>query len=212
MTITFTDAVLDDIDKTLATVPPERGGALLAAGGVIHFLLEDKAGSYTSTSWDISSWMTPLVQAAESAGRGRFRATVHTHPAGVPDPSGQDVRATARVLEENSHLDEIVICIVTVGRPRAADLPIGETHRMSIHLARRAPGGSCRVARVTARVVPVAHDLRELGLDVHDARAIDWEGTTYLALDASTHTKPLSGAAPPGVVPTRRASRRGDRR
>ncbi len=182
MVIVFTDAVLDVINQTLAAVPPERGGALLAAGNMIHHLVEDTEASYTSVSWDISSSMTALVQAAEQAGRGRLRATVHTHPAGVPDPSDQDLRATARVLEENAHLDEIVICIVTRGEPRVADLPIGDAHRMSVHLARRAPGGSCCVARTLARIVPVARDLGGLAPELLQARAVDWNGVTYLAV------------------------------
>jgi molybdopterin/thiamine biosynthesis adenylyltransferase len=179
MTLVITDSVLDHIEKSLAAVPPERGGALLSAGNIIHYLVEDTEASYTSVSWDISPALTNSVQAAEIDRRGRLRATVHTHPAGVPDPSDQDMRATARALDENPHLDEIAICIVTKGKPRPSDISVGGCHRMSIHNVRRAPGGGCRVVRVAARVLPIG---RDLALDALDGRALEWNGITYLAL------------------------------
>ncbi len=80
----FSDLVVADIAARICIHEPERGGALLAAGDVIHYLVDDIDGRYTGVSWDISPNLTTEVQLAESAGRGRLAATIHSHPAGVP--------------------------------------------------------------------------------------------------------------------------------
>ncbi len=195
-TLAFTDELLGHIDRTLAAVPPERGGALIAAGSIVHHFIEDTAARCTSVSWDISATLTDRVQAAEHEGRGKLRGTVHTHPSRVPDPSHQDILATARVLEENTHLDEILICIVTDGERRSSDLPIGKHHRMSVHVARRAPGGTCRVAPVQPRILPIACDLRNTEFNGSDGRSVKWEGITFLALDAGSEDAPRSLLVP----------------
>ena len=66
---------------------PERGGALLAAGGLVHLLVEDSSARYSRTSWDISTALSVTVGEIEAAGHGTLAGTVHTHPAGVPEPS-----------------------------------------------------------------------------------------------------------------------------
>jgi molybdopterin/thiamine biosynthesis adenylyltransferase/proteasome lid subunit RPN8/RPN11 len=181
--VRFTDLVVDDIARLLAAHPPERGGALVAAGGLIHHLVEDPAGGYTHASWEISAELTAAVQAAESAGRGRLAGTVHSHPAATPDPSEQDLRATARLLERNPHLDAAAVCVVTRGDPRPGDLPVGDHHRMSVHLARRAPHGSCRVARATASVATVGDHLATAGARNPAAgRCLVWHGSERLAM------------------------------
>ena len=181
--VRFTDLLLDDIADVLAAHEPERGGALIGAGGVVHQLVEDTAGRYSSVSWDISAELTAAVQAAESAGRGRLAGTVHTHPAGTADPSSQDLQATARLLDENPHLDRAVVCVVTEGTLRDTDLPLGNRHRMSVHLARRGPGGSCRVTRATASVVPIGRDLATADhADPVDGLMVTWAGTERFAL------------------------------
>src|SRR5580692_5505534 len=84
--IPFTDGILDAIDKQLASVAPERGGALLSTGGLVHLLIEDDVADYSGASWDISAPLSETVGKLEKAGHGTLVGTVHTHPAGVSDP------------------------------------------------------------------------------------------------------------------------------
>lgn len=179
--IRFTDALLDAIDGQLATLDPERGGAMLTAGGLIHHLVEDLDGIYTGVSWDISPQLTARVRNAESSGRGVLAGTVHTHPRSTPDPSSQDLRATARQLDANPHLDSLALCVVTEGKPREGDIPIGSAHRMSVHYARRTSTG-CEITRARASVVPVAAAVRTAGIDPSAGFALSHAGAEYLGL------------------------------
>lgn len=137
----ITDAAVRAIAVDLTTVPPERGGALLGFGELIHFYLADTSGHYRATSWDISTELTQALQVVERQGAGQLAGTVHSHPQGTPDPSGTDVATTARALNENPHLDRLLIAIVTEGVARTTDLQITATHRMSMHQLRRGPHG-----------------------------------------------------------------------
>lgn len=197
--VRLTDLVLSRIQRQLAAHPPERGAALLAVSGLVHDLVEDTAGEYTSVRWRISEELSGLVQAAEQQQRGVFAGHVHTHPDGVPDPSVADLDATVRMLHleqvvtdpdtgvqrtvSNAHLDELVICVVSRGVPRDTDLAIGDEHRMSVHLMRRGPGGSGIVRRVRAEVVPIGADLAAAGVGVADqGLSVSWQGTERLGL------------------------------
>jgi molybdopterin/thiamine biosynthesis adenylyltransferase len=179
--IRFTDALLDAVNTQLASFDPERGGALLAAGGLVHHLVEDVDGAYTGVSWDISAQLTRRVRDAESSGRGTLAGTVHTHPRGSPDPSSQDLRATARQLDANPHLDSLALCVVTEGTPRPGDLPVGRRHRMSVHRARRTPTG-CEITRAHASVAPLAAAVTTAGIDPSTGFVLTHAGAGYLAL------------------------------
>ncbi len=179
--IRFTDALLDAVQTQLAAFDPERGGALLAAGGLIHHLVEDVDGAYTGVSWDISPHLTGRVRDTESAGRGTLAGTVHTHPRATPDPSTQDLRATARQLDANPHLDSLALCVVTEGTPRPGDLPVGDRHRMSVHRARRTPTG-CEITRAGVSVVPLAAAVKPAGIDPAAGFILSHAGTEYLAV------------------------------
>lgn len=158
-TAVFTDHVVNEIIDRLASFEPERGAALLAAGGLVHRIVEDAHGEYTGVSWTISAELTLDVQRLEQTGLGRLAGTVHTHPAGTPDPSHPDLLASARLLDANPHLDSTLIAVVTRGHPRDFDLPIGPGHRMSLHLARRQPHGRHCFTRIRGRVTSVRADL-----------------------------------------------------
>ncbi|MFI2369883.1 HesA/MoeB/ThiF family protein [Streptomyces sp. NPDC018833] len=155
----FTDSALDAISTRLASVPPERGGALLAVGDLLYLLVEDSHGQYTGASWYISGELSQTIARLEAAAHGTFAGTVHTHPDGVPDPSAPDVSTTGKTLARNSHLDALVIAVVTVGPPRADDLPVGGQHRMSLHVLRQADDGAPQLIPARGEVVPLAADL-----------------------------------------------------
>lgn len=176
--IAFTDGVMTAIYKRLAAVAPERGGALLAVGGLVHLLVEDDVGDYSGASWDISTELSETVGALEEAGHGTLAGTVHTHPAGVSDPSGTDVVTMREALEINPHLDALIIAVVTEGSPRTYDMPVGEHHRMSVHLLRRSGSSESVLIRVRATMVPLIDDLSHAGLPVGSATDVStWRHT-----------------------------------
>ena len=117
---------------------PRNGAARCwRRAGLVHVLVEDTSARYSRTGWDISAALSATVGEIEAAGHGTLAGTVHTHPAGVPDPSCTDIATTRDALGLNPHLDEQLIAIVTDGTPREHDLPVGSRHR--IVPARAAP-------------------------------------------------------------------------
>lgn len=167
-----TDGLVEAVLGRLAAVPPERGGALLATGGLVHLLLEDSSARYSQSTWDISHALSATVGEIEAAGHGTLAGTVHTHPAGIPDPSGTDIATTGEALRFNPHLGGLVIAVVTEGVPREHDLPVGPAHRMSLHLLHRGPDGQTSLARVRGTVVPLAADLAAAGITIVSATSI----------------------------------------
>lgn len=176
--VAFTDGLISEIANALASVPPERGGALLAAGALAHGFIEDLDGEYSASHWDISSRLTGRIQAAELAGDGKFCGTVHSHPSGVPDPSNADIRGTGEMLDANPEVERLLICIVTQAEPRPGDLPVGAFHRMSVHVARRGPGSTVRVRRGLPHSLPILSDLGAVGIAAGSAHSLSYLGRT----------------------------------
>jgi molybdopterin/thiamine biosynthesis adenylyltransferase len=170
--VRMTDGLLSGINSRLAAVPPERGGAILACGDLLHLLVEDTSGRYSGASWDISAELSDAVGELEAAGHGTLAGTVHSHPAGVPDPSGTDVATTEKALGLNPHLDQLVIAVVTEGRPREHDLPVGNGHRLSLHVLSRGAGGMATLVRARGEVVSLCADLAAAGITVKSATRI----------------------------------------
>jgi molybdopterin/thiamine biosynthesis adenylyltransferase len=196
--IRVTDGLLSAVSDRLLAVPPERGGAILAVGDLLYLLVEDTSGRYTQASWDISAQLSATIGEMEAGGHGALAGTVHTHPAGLPDPSGTDVETTREALDLNPHLSELVIAIVTEGAPRPSDLPVGARHRMSLHQLRRNPVGPASLARVGGEIVPLVTDLSGAGLRVLSAASVSsWRRGRRRAGSAG-----VSGSQRPGV-PTR---------
>ena len=170
--VRVTDGLIDAILARLATISPERGGALLAAGGLVHLLVEDSSARYSRTSWDISAALSATVGEIEAAGHGTLAGTVHTHPPGVPEPSSADIATTRDALRLNPHLGELLIAIVTEGTPREHDLPVGSRHRMSLYMLRRNHTGQRPPVQVRGAVVPLAADLAAAGITIASATSI----------------------------------------
>ena len=162
------DVLINEIGRRLAAFDPERGGALIGFDGVAHILVEDDFGAYGATFWDISREVSDAVGQVEANGYGRFIGTVHTHPSGVCDPSEQDRITMAQALELNPHIEQLMICVVTKGNPRATDVAIPGGHRMSVHVIRRVEGEpECLRARPV--IVPIARVLEDAGMPVPGA-------------------------------------------
>lgn len=162
------DVLINEIGRRLAAFEPERGGALIGFDGVAHILVEDDFGAYGATFWDISREVSDAVGQVEENGYGRFIGTVHTHPSGVCDPSEQDRITMAQALELNPHIEQLMICVVTKGNPRATDVAIPGGHRMSVHVIRRVEGEP-EYLRARPVVVPIARVLEDAGMPVPGA-------------------------------------------
>ncbi len=163
--VAFTDGVIEEIERHLALVAPERGAALLGFGDLVTVAVLDSYGDYTTVSWDISRELGEAVAGLEAAGVGTLIGTVHSHPDGVPNPSSTDLESMEKTLRLNPHLERLVIAVVTKGRPaRPEQLPIGRGHRMSVHVIRLVDDRRV-VEPVTARELPVTGPLSDAGFD-----------------------------------------------
>ncbi len=180
--VRFTDGLIAAIETDLASVPPERGGAILGFGETGHLLLSDTFGTYGPASWLISSELSTAIGRMEARGHGTLLGTVHSHPAGVLDPSGPDVSTTAHALAMNPHLDQLIIAVVTAGAPREFDVPLGSLYRMSVHVLRRQAGSHPSLLRARVAIHPITRCLAAAGLvstslvSVNDALASDLNG------------------------------------
>lgn len=177
-TVRVLDGVVTEIVRELTSVAPERGGALMGLRDphLVSLLVFDAHGEYSAASWAISAELGVAVGELERDGSGLLLGTVHSHPASVPDPSGQDQRATARLLQANPHMEQAAVLIVTQGPARTWDLSVpgadGRPWRISAHLMRRAatqhrPGeldGQFSWERAAIEVVPLAADLAPAGV------------------------------------------------
>lgn len=132
--VRLTDGVAADLFRRLAVPAPERGGALLAVGGLVHAFVEDTAGVYSAVSWTISTDLSDVVGELEDDGHGVLAGTVHSHPAGVPDPSAVDISTTRLALRQNPHLSSLLIGVITAGAAREHDLALDPHHRLSMHV------------------------------------------------------------------------------
>ncbi len=188
--VRLTDGLITAIEGDIASVPPERGGAIIGYGGTGHLLVSDTFGEYSSASWLISSELSTAVGRLETGGHGTLLGTVHSHPAGVPDPSGPDVSTTTHALEMNPHLDQMLIAIVTAGSPREYDVPIGAGHRLAVHVLCRQASGRPVLLRARVASHPVLRSLERAELELASLVSVD----QVLADD------PMA-VAPPIVVP-----------
>ena len=109
----------------------------------------------------------------EAAGHGTLAGTVHTHPAGIPEPSSTDIATTRDALGLNPHLGELLIAIVTEGTPREHDLPVGSRPP---DVPARAPPEPHRAAVAWpgsgAWWYPLAADLAAAGITIASATSI----------------------------------------
>ena len=187
----LTDGLLNAINDRLASVPPERGGAILGCGELLHLLVEDTSGRYSGASWDISAELSATVGELEAAGHGMLAGTVHSHPVGIPDPSGRDIATTEKALDLNPHLGQLLIAVVTEGAPRERDLPVGERHRLSLHVLRRKHRSSPVLTRISGEVVPLSADLATAGIPLQSVTTIDdW---CRLSVEGSAKESSLPG-------------------
>ncbi|MEV0548734.1 ThiF family adenylyltransferase [Nocardia salmonicida] len=155
--IRILDTVVSAIRENIADYAPERGAALVGYGSLIVAAIPDTSGAYTSVSWDISTDLGAVIGQLETAGSARFLGTVHSHPTGVVNPSGQDVASTTQQLQANAHIASLVVAIVTAGGVEQFNqIAVGDRHRMTFHVMSLSRSGQGLMAPVEAKVVPIA--------------------------------------------------------
>lgn len=154
MRIMMSADLLHAIDRELAMHPPER---------MLHVLGGTRPdGSLEATRWilDDEADASGMHVRASRSGQERIRqaerehgvqylGVVHSHPAGVPEPSGQDLRALADLLDLNPHAEAMLVGVVLAARtPRrgghVARLPHGE---LAVHAGHRGAAAGPAVLR-----------------------------------------------------------------
>ncbi|GAA1960583.1 ThiF family adenylyltransferase [Catenulispora subtropica] len=182
------DYVLDAITARIGAVAPEQGGALLGLPGLDYVtgFLHDAGAATTGTRYQNTDWLIAAVAEREAATAARFKGIVHSHPAGMPVPSGQDRSEYAESLRLNPHLARYLAPIVThdVDTPLAGhELRLGPA-RISFYGAERTAEG-VQVAPVRPVVVPIVRMLRRAGVQPEaDPAAVEVEGAALLATHA----------------------------
>ncbi|NUR28724.1 MAG: ThiF family adenylyltransferase [Catenulispora sp.] len=204
------DYVLDAIAARIGAVAPEQGGALLGLPGLDYVtgFLHDADAATTGTRYQNTDWLIAAIAEREAATAARFKGVVHSHPAGMPVPSGQDRSEYAESLRLNPQLARYLAPIVThdVETPLAGhEVRLGPA-RISFYGAARTPDG-VEVAPVRPVVVPIIRMLRRAGVQPEaDPAAVDVEGVALLATQARIPgfggVTILFGADFPATAPT----------
>jgi molybdopterin/thiamine biosynthesis adenylyltransferase len=159
------DTALETIRMHLAELPPEKGAALFGYNSLISLSVPDTSGKYSSVSWDISRDLGGVVAEIEDSDCGSFVGTVHSHPRGVVNPSGGDVNSTMNLINQNEHLSTVIVAIVTEGPAIEFNhVPVGHSHRMSLHLIGQDRGRAV-VVPVPGLIIPVGRGLTAAGAD-----------------------------------------------
>ncbi|NUR58909.1 MAG: thiamine biosynthesis protein ThiF [Catenulispora sp.] len=182
------DYVLDAIAARIGAVAPEQGGALLGLPGVDYVtgFLHDAGAATTGSRYQNTDRLIAAIAEREGATAARFKGIVHSHPPGMPVPSGQDRSEYAESLRLNPHLARYLAPIVThdVDTPLAGhEVRLGPA-RISFYGAHRAPDG-VQVEPVRPVVVPIVRMLRRAGVQPNaDPAAVDVDGAALLATQA----------------------------
>lgn len=125
---------MQDINKYIASHPPERGGALLGPVGkpIITDMIPDPQAQTTGASYFPSLELTERVQQIEKCGFLEFKGVIHSHPGSLDRPSEPDKIAFREGLKINSHMPCFVAPIVTMNynstssnQLREHELPLG---------------------------------------------------------------------------------------
>lgn len=197
-TIWITDGLVAAIEERIGFRDPEHGGVLLASGNLFHTFVDDEHGRYSDSHWDVSDEVVELCVKLQKRSFGVYGGQVHSHPAGVPDPSTADRELMKDALSRNPGREFLLLPVVTVGTPRPGDVAIGLTHRMSIHIAERT-GAGATVVKADAVVVPWSRVLSKVGIVAASFTSTAFESHLGLPRSIVLNGKPyLSFTAPDG--------------
>ena len=110
------DTVLEKIQKSVGSIVPESGGALLGSYGnslIVDFLF-DSAAETTGVSYVPSLSIAERVRTEELNRNLQFKGIVHSHPGSFDKPSGPDEFSFGAGLEANPELSRYLAPIVTL--------------------------------------------------------------------------------------------------
>jgi len=159
------DTVIDEIAKSVGSLPPESGGALLggySTSTVVRFVY-DPAAQVTGASFIPSRQLTEEVQKAENAYGLQFKGVLHSHPGSFDRPSGPDHSSFLDGLVANPELGRYLAPIVTFspGGDSPNKLQIASSTWMSFYVAIRDRNGVA-VHPCMPRMIWFARDCRRL--------------------------------------------------
>ncbi|GAB2620208.1 hypothetical protein Aab01nite_34500 [Paractinoplanes abujensis] len=160
----FLDSTVADVEREVAAHPAERGGALLGPAGLalVTRFLADPDGRTSDVSYNSSDRLEQWVREVEREEDLEFKGILHSHPASMDHPSGQDHRAYADSLRLNPARGTFLAPIVT-HRPadpqRPHEIPLAGG-KMSVYRAVPAADGTVRVLLEPSSVVPLDEHVR----------------------------------------------------
>lgn len=182
------DLVIDQIASRLGAVPPEQGGALLGTpdGDTITAFIHDADAATTGVVYHNTDWLISEIERIEQHTAARFKGIVHSHPLGMPVPSGQDRSEYALSLRMNAALPRYLAPIVThdtTTPPGGHELILGPARISFFGMALRE--GEPVLKPLHPRVVPLMRMLRRAGITVDaDPALVELNGVRLLATDA----------------------------
>ena len=219
--VAFHDGALADIESFIAAHPPERGGALIGPVGqpVVSCFLPDPQAAVTGVTYTPSQALRDRVKQLERADQNlEFKGIIHSHPSGMPYPSGGDQRAFTSSLANAPWLGRGVFPIVTAHVREDGD----SRHRvpllsgvMSVYVAEARGGGAVQVEPARPRVIRFRRDVavlaERLAATVEPGGThIEVEGALYAAAslqspgtDIAALFPALYPTAPPLILLTR---------
>ncbi|GAA0413133.1 hypothetical protein Acor_11330 [Acrocarpospora corrugata] len=169
------DYALDGIAATLGAVTPEQGGALLGIPGsdTVTQFVHDRSADVTSVRYHNTDWLIQEINQVERRTAARFKGIIHSHPRGMPYPSGQDRSEFARSLELNTALTRYLAPIVTHDVTTALDGHelVLDGCRMSFFGASQSESG-LRLTPMRPVVLPVRRALTRAGFTAVDEPAL----------------------------------------
>ncbi|MEV0197577.1 ThiF family adenylyltransferase [Nonomuraea sp. NPDC050691] len=202
MRVRITDHALEAIVTRIGGVPPEAGGALFGPPGtdLVTGLLQDEPATATDVRYHTSAWLIEQAALTQRNTAARFKGIVHSHPAGLPEPSGQDRREFGRSLGLNPHLGRFLAPIVTHDdRPPAAHELVSRGVRVSWYGAVSAADG-VQVLPMHPLVLPVCESLARAGAgEVREPEVLTVDGAPVIAVAVRFDALPSVSAALFGV-------------
>ncbi|MBJ7294431.1 MAG: ThiF family adenylyltransferase, partial [Ilumatobacteraceae bacterium] len=164
------DTVLEKIQKSVGSIVPESGGALLGSYGsslVVDFLFDSSAET-TGVSYVPSLSIGERVRKEELQRNLQFKGIVHSHPGSFDKPSGPDEYSFGVGLDSNPELSRYLAPIVTLepGRDSSNKILFNGIW-IYFYLATRRNGESIRVSPTMPKIIYFARDVRNLASKLH---------------------------------------------
>ena len=164
------DTVLEKIQKSVGSIVPESGGALLGSYGsslVVDFLFDSSAET-TGVSYVPSLSIAERVRKEELHRNLQFKGIVHSHPGSFDKPSGPDEYSFGVGLDSNPELSRYLAPIVTLepGRDSSNKILFNGIW-ISFYLATRRNGENIRVSPTMPKIIYFARDVRNLASKLH---------------------------------------------